>query len=79
MTNTMGFDVQFFQLRGSDVAKRDDFLAWKEIEESCEVPTNRWLAQTCWASDCSTNRDADQMNATGRHSTARIPPALGQA
>ena len=33
MTNTMGFDVQFFQLRGSDVAKRDDFLAWKEIEE----------------------------------------------
>jgi hypothetical protein len=36
MTNTMGFDVQFFQLRGSDVAKRDDFLAWKEIEESFE-------------------------------------------
>ena len=36
MTNTMGLDVQFLQLRGSDVAKRDDFLGWKEIEESVE-------------------------------------------
>ena len=36
MTNTMGFDVQFLQLRGSDVAKPDDFLAWKEIEASVE-------------------------------------------
>ena len=36
MTNTMALDVQFLQLGGGDVAKRDDFLAWKEIEESIE-------------------------------------------
>ena len=36
MTNSMGFDIQFLQLRSRHVAKRDDFVTRKKIEESFE-------------------------------------------
>jgi hypothetical protein len=31
MPNLMHFGIQFFELRCRDVAKRCDFIAWKQI------------------------------------------------
>ena len=36
MANFVDFEIQFLQLRSRHVAKRDDFVAPKKIEESFE-------------------------------------------
>lgn len=36
MADVVWIDIQILKLRGSDATERDNFVAWKKIEESYE-------------------------------------------